>query len=250
MQKTINRILKSSNDRIEFCIELINDLKLKNIAEIGVYRGDFAKEVLKKSQSITHYIMVDPWRNLAAWNKPWNKNDDTFNVYYQETLDKTEFAKEKIQVLRGMTTEVIDQIKDESCDLVYVDGDHTLKGITIDLINLWPKVKSNGFILGDDFSPTIWQHNNKYEPTLIFPFAIYFAEAVNTKIYGLPFNQFLISKAQSGFEFIDMTDGDYRDVGLNNQFQNRPIYKKRSKLRTIIKNNVPFASKIYYALKG
>ncbi|MEO0338135.1 MAG: riboflavin synthase, partial [Bacteroidota bacterium] len=55
----------------------------------------------------------------------------------KETLDKTNFAKEKRIILRGKTTEVINKIKDNSLDFVYIDGDHTLRGITIDLINIW-----------------------------------------------------------------------------------------------------------------
>ena len=249
MQKVLGKVLQKSEDRVQFCIELVNELSLRNIAEIGVYRGDFAKEVLEKSQSIDKYTMVDPWRNLTHWNKPWNKDNDTFDGYYQETLDKTDFAKEKRHVLRGKTTEVIDQIEDNFYDLAYIDGDHTLKGITIDLINLWPKVKEDGFILGDDFSPTIWQHSDKYEPTMIFPFAVYFAEAVNAKIYGLPFNQFLIAKGQTGFQFIDLTNGDYANLDLNAQLLVRSKHPRTSGLRRFIKKNVPFASKIYNAIK-
>ena len=148
-------------------------------------------------------------------------------------------VKEKRKVLRGKTTEIIDEIKDESLDFVYIDGDHTLKGITIDLINLWPKIKKNGFIVGDDFCSSIWQHSPKFEPTLIFPFAVYFAEAVNTKIFGLPNSQFLITKDLSGFEFIDLTNDEYINTELRKQFLNSP--KSISKR---IFNQLPYANKI------
>src|SRR5690606_10200095 len=92
------------------------------------------------------------------------------------------------------------------------------KGFTIDLLNTWNKVKSNGFIAGDDFCPSIWQHSSTYEPTLVFPFALYFAEAMNTKIFALPYNQFLILKEQNGFEFIDLTSGKYKHKTLHEQF--------------------------------
>ena len=245
MQEAIRKINDRSNDRFTFCIELINEFSLKNIAELGVYRGDFAKELLEKSTSIEEYTMIDPWRNLSKWNKPANKDNNTFEEFYLETMQKTDFAKEKRKVLRGKTTEVINDIKDNSLDFIYIDGDHTLKGITIDLINLWPKVKENGFIVGDDFCPSIWQHSPKFEPTLIFPFAVYFAEAVNTKIYGLPHSQFLITKDQSGFEFIDLTNGEYADPELRKQFLNSP--KSISKR---IFNQLPYANKIAGVIKN
>ena len=41
----------------------------------------------------------------------------------------------------------------------------------------------------------------------VFPFAVYFAEAVGCPLYALPFGQFLIEKApQRGFSFTDLTD--------------------------------------------
>lgn len=218
MEKIIRDIIEKSQDRFSFCVELINAFNLKNVAELGVYRGDFAMQILEKCQCIENYIMIDPWRNLSDWNKPANKDNDTFNEFYQETLKKTDFAKEKRRILRGKTTEVINCISDADLDVVYIDGDHTLRGIAIDLINIWPKVKKTGFILGDDFFPSIWQHDKKFEPTLVFPFAVYFAEAVNARIYGLPYGQFLITKESSDFKFFDLTDGQYSNLELRTQF--------------------------------
>lgn len=247
MKEKIEQIIEKSNDRFDFSIMLIDEFNLSSVAELGVYRGDFAQKILEKNQCIKRYTMIDPWRNLDAWNKPANKDNETFEKFYQETLRKTDFAKEKRIVLRGKTTEVINQIQNNAFDFVYIDGDHTLKGISIDLINLWPKVKEGGFIMGDDFSPTIWQHSQEFEPTMIFPFAVYFAEAVNTKIYALPYEQFIIFKQEeSEFEFIDLTNGKYNNLELRTHFFSE---KKQKSLRRMIKKNIPFASQIYSALK-
>ena len=245
MNDLITTIIENSQDRYTLCTQLINKLKLETVAEIGVYRGEFAEYLLKQCPSISNYTMIDPWRNLADWNKPANKDDDTFNQYYQETINKTNFAKEKIKILRGKTTEVIGQIEDNTFDFVYIDGDHTLKGITLDLISLWPKVKENGIILGDDFSPSIWQHSHTFEPSMIFPFAVYFAEAMKAKIYGLPYDQFMIIKNQSGFQFIDECNGKYSNLTLRTQFLKKP----RSSLRNLIKSRFPLVIKIYAAFK-
>jgi len=58
-------------------------------------------------------------------------------------------------ILRGKTAEVIDQITDGELDLAYIDADHTLKGIAIDLIRVYPKVRDGGFLGGDDFTTTL-----------------------------------------------------------------------------------------------
>jgi hypothetical protein len=206
--KLIN-IINSSKDRYDIWSSFLSLSKLEVICELGVYKGDFAHKILKECSFIQKYIMIDPWKNLSNWNKPANHKKDTFDIFYKETLLKTNFAKHKRVILKGRTIEVINEIPNNSLDFIYIDGDHTLKGISVDLISIWKKIKQNGFIAGDDFCPSIWQHNINYEPTLVFPFALYFAEAMNTTIYALPYNQFLITKEEKGFRFINLTDINY-----------------------------------------
>jgi hypothetical protein len=191
------------------------------MAEIGVYRGRFAAEMLAACSSIQRYYMVDPWRHLDNWNKPANTDDARFAAYLAETKANTEFAADKCIILRGTTTEVLDQISDGSLDFVYIDGDHTLHGISIDLIRAYSKVRPGGWIGGDDFTHTVWQHGDRFEPTLVFPFAVYFAEAMGARIFGLPHQQFLICKPTeigTGFEFVDLTES-YPDTTLYGQFR-------------------------------
>jgi hypothetical protein len=185
------------------------------MAEVGVWRGDFARQILEGCDAIQRYYMVDPWANLPNWNKPFNISSKEFDEVYEEALKNTEFASAKIVVLRGETKNVVDKIPDSSLDFAYIDGDHTLRGITIDLISLLPKIKNGGLIGGDDFTSTPWQHGIRYEPTLVCPFSIYFAEAMSLPIIALPFNQFLIQKrSDSAFSFVDLT-GRYKDISLN-----------------------------------
>ena len=94
-EKTINNILKKSNDRYDLWCNFIIKHELKNISEIGVYKGDFASKLLTKCRSIENYYMIDPWKNLSDWNKPANHENKIFESFYEETLNKTEFAKEK-----------------------------------------------------------------------------------------------------------------------------------------------------------
>ena len=62
-----------------------------------------------------------------------------------------------------------------------------------------------GFLGGDDFCTSIWQHRERFEPTLVYPFAVHFAEAMDAPIIALPHNQFLIQKVD-GFAFVDELD--------------------------------------------
>lgn len=190
-------------DRLALWTELIAARGVASMAEVGVWAGAFAQHVLGACPGVVEYLMIDPWRNLADWNKPANVDDTRFEAIYREALARTEPFAARRRVLRGRTADVAGDVADASLDLVYVDGDHTLHGVAIDLIAMWPKVRDGGALGGDDFCPSIWQHPANFEPTLVFPFAVHFAEAVGCRITALGANQFLIEKTFTGFEFVD-----------------------------------------------
>jgi hypothetical protein len=124
---------------------------------------------------------------------------------------------------------VVDEIPDGDLDFVYIDGDHTLRGITVDLARLFPKVKVGGFVAGDDFCRNIFQHKAGFEPTLVFPYAVYFAEAVGARIYALPHKQFVLQKVPTGeHAFVDLA-GRYSKTTLDEQIaaRDRRLAKQR-----------------------
>jgi hypothetical protein len=224
----VRTIAAESANRLELWSRFLDHAGARVLAEVGVYRGDFAARVLDHCPAITRYYLVDPWRHLDDWNKPANKSDDVFEGYLRAVLDKTEKHAEKRIVLRGTTIEVSDEIADGELDFVYIDADHTLRGITTDLLRLYPKVREGGFVGGDDFCRSIFQHSVEFEPTLVFPYAVYFAEAMGARIYALPYRQFLIQKTSgSEHSFIDLT-GRYNDITLKGQLASRLRPKKKA----------------------
>jgi hypothetical protein len=202
--------LMHAPERLPMWVSFLQEHHVHTVAELGVARGMFAQGLLRSCPEIDKYYLIDPWMHLDDWNKPSNKDSLSFEEFYEEAMDRTDRWKSARVVLRGRTTEVIHSIPDDSLDFAYVDGDHTLRGVTVDLIRVWPKVKANGFIAGDDFCPST-QHDGIFEPTLVFPLAVYFAEAMDVPITALEHDQFLIQKSGSGFSFVDQT-GLYGDL--------------------------------------
>lgn len=225
--------LPPSPTRLQLWTELLNRLTPRTVLEIGVWKGEFAENALRSASSITRYYMIDPWRHLDHWNKPLNTTCEELEGAYQEAINVTAFAADKVAVLRGTTAEMIGRIPDESVDLAYVDGDHTLRGITIDMICAYPKIKPGGCIGGDDFDPSIWEHGSRFEPTLVFPFVVYFAEAVGAELWALNFHQFLLRKPSNGGRF------DFHDAhGLYRQTELMPLIsrpRRKSFIRGIAK---------------
>ncbi len=208
-------LISGAISRIDLWSRILSATNIETILEVGVWKGEYAKEILERCESIRRYYMIDPWANLPDWNKPCNVSPEVFEEVYQHAIKVTDFAASKRVVLRGRTKEVVAAIPDESLDFAYIDGDHTLRGITIDLIRILPKIKEGGLIGGDDFTTTPWQHEIQYDPTLVCPFSVYFAEAMDLPIVALPFNQFILRKrSKSSFAFIDPT-GKYKNLSLN-----------------------------------
>lgn len=139
----IARVAASTGScREDIWSQIVQWLEVKDVLELGVLRGAFAEQMLRRCGSIAHYYMLDPWRHLDDWNKPANADQSTFDGIYALAMARTDFARERRIVLRGRTTEMIDEISDESLDLAYIDGDHTLRGIAIDFIRTFPKIST------------------------------------------------------------------------------------------------------------
>ena len=213
----LTTLIQSTHSRLDLWQSWLATYNVRSVAEIGVWEGDFASEMLRGCPSISAYYMIDPWAHLEEWDKPFNVSADRFEEVYRSAMQRTAFAADKRKVLRGRTLDVIGQIPDRSLDFAYVDGDHTLGGITADLISVLPKMNPGGVIGGDDFRPIPWSQGAGFEPTLVFPFAVNFALAIGATIYALPFEQFLMvlgagQKREHG-EFVDLT-GEYRSLSL------------------------------------
>jgi 8-oxo-dGTP pyrophosphatase MutT (NUDIX family) len=203
----IERASAAAADRPALWRQIASAMGAETVAEVGVWKGEFAADLLRSCPTIRAYYMLDPWRHLSGWNKPFNVPDEHFEAVRREAMERTAFAGDRRHVLRGTTVEVAGDLPDRSLDLCYIDGDHTLRGIVIDLIRLFPKVRDGGVLAGDDFAPSAWQHDPRFEPTLVFPAALYFAEATGSLVYGLPHDQFaiVVDRSRDSSEFRDLT---------------------------------------------
>jgi Methyltransferase domain len=222
----LDQLASGVKDRIGFWTAFLVKTRARSVAEIGVFRGVFAEAVLRSCPDVERYYMVDPWRHLDDWNKPANQSSEAFDDIMAEAMDRTAFAEERRIVLRGRTIEVIEQIPDHDLDFAYIDGDHSLRGATLDLQMVLPKIRPDGWIGGDDFVPTVWQHAERFEPTFVFPYAVYFSEAIRGRIHAVGFNQFLIRVPGTAAEvpgFVDHT-GRYGSITVASALRRDPTW--------------------------
>lgn len=221
MQKDFDRWLVKNigkfGSREDMWIQILRFLKLKDFCEVGVWKGEFAERLLTSLKEIETYTLIDPWKHLDSWNKPANVNNDEFEEIREEALSRTKSFAGKIREIREHTLRAAETIDQSSLDFIYIDGDHTLRGITLDLHAMLPKLKPGGYIGGDDFCKNIWQHGTRYAPTEVYPYVFYFAEAYGLRLYTLPFAQFLLTDGGRGFEVKDF--GGYTNIPLLQTYQ-------------------------------
>jgi hypothetical protein len=235
----IKSIVSSRPDRFQLSKTLVQCWNARRFAEVGVWRGEFAEQLLAECPSIEQYFLIDPWRKLDAWDKPFNVPDEAFVKVYDEAVRRTEPYAGKRVVLRGTTAEVAGEIDDASIDIAYIDGDHTLRGIIVDLVNIFPKIRSGGLVIGDDCVADIFQHGLDYEPTLVFQGAVAFAEAVGAPFFVSSSMQFVMVKPNPGernFLVFDL-DGRFANPALKPQLSPGKLLKRwlKTHLQSVVR---------------
>jgi hypothetical protein len=133
-------------------------------AEIGVHRGELSSFFIKNAEPIKLHL-IDPWK--------WFDSEEYVDTLYggqkggkQSNMDsrflkvqkkfRSEIESGQIQIHRMLSTEAAKYIDDNSLDWIYIDGDHSYKGVMADLENYYSKVKTGGYIIGDDYDRSNW----------------------------------------------------------------------------------------------
>jgi hypothetical protein len=122
--------------------------------EVGTHLGYYA-EVLLSNWGGT-LICVDHWaipwgyEEQAELLKTIDGNEDREQDFLSATKRLTRFGP-RCQIRRATSVEAAQAISDESLEFVYLDGDHSKKGIETDLVTWWGKVRPGGILAGHDF---------------------------------------------------------------------------------------------------
>ena len=134
---------------------LINNNNYQNYVEIGIQSGVFTEYVLKNT-NIPVYG-VDPFQPCNGNECGWDKHHDIV-IATQEMQDETKnICIEKLSKFNNFnyinmsSIEYGLSIPDNSLDIVFIDGDHSTKGVTKDLEIFYKKIRKGGFLVGHDY---------------------------------------------------------------------------------------------------
>lgn len=126
------------------------------VAEVGVARGDFSRQILDRTAPERLHL-IDPWIHQAREdyaNDPNNWSDEEGDaVHHQVSVAFAgEVAAGRVVIHRAFSTDVAPTLPDESLDWVYIDGMHTRDAVAADLEAFHAKIKPDGLILGHDYA--------------------------------------------------------------------------------------------------
>ena len=146
LDKQMVRLYKTRSDMLEIIPKHCNFL------EIGVFAGDFAKEILEKAQP-SHLYLVDTWQGTYG-----DGDKDGNNHYEIENMEETYlslYQKYKyynnVDIIRSSSLEFLKSCENNFFDAVYIDGNHNAQAVYNDLFYSYQKTKNGGIIMGHDY---------------------------------------------------------------------------------------------------
>jgi hypothetical protein len=141
--------VKHYNTRTDLLELLPKEIKF---CEIGVFRGEFAKQILKIVNPKELWL-VEIWEGTwGSGDKDGNNHTEIINMeniylsLYQQTKEKN-----NIHVVRSKSELFLLNCEDNYFDAIYIDGDHTAEAVYKDLANSFKKIKDKGVLMGHDY---------------------------------------------------------------------------------------------------
>ncbi len=148
---------------VELARERLLNILPKNgtCAEVGSWKGDFSQKILEATQP-QQLTLIDPYKFFGEYENAWyggqaggqQKMDDIFNAV--NTRFAPEMEQGRLRILRMNSDQGINELENASMDWIYVDGNHTYEFVKTDLELSWNKIKTNGYLTGDDYGIVGW----------------------------------------------------------------------------------------------
>lgn len=131
-----------------FAYDFIRNLKPKTVVELGTHKGTsfFSMcQAVKDGKLKTKLYAVDTWKG------------DEHAGFYDESIfnevikiKRTYYSKQNIILLKSLFDDAITKFKDNSIDVLHIDGLHTYEAVKHDFDNWFNKVRKNGIIIFHD----------------------------------------------------------------------------------------------------
>lgn len=122
------------------------------VAEIGVDRGEFSSSILMNNKPNELYL-IDPWRKFEPFSDYPTGNIEDLPLDDNRFFHVCNMFKNinTVTIFRGTSKDAVKQFPEQYFDWVFIDGDHTKKGVLNDLNLYSTRVRNDGFIICHDY---------------------------------------------------------------------------------------------------
>lgn len=118
--------------------------------EIGVNKGEYGIVLCKAGLKM---YGVDPWENYRGY-----KREGGYLSRHSEALENLKGYD--YTTIQKYSMDALSDFEDESLDFVYIDGNHTLPYVCMDIFGWERKVRKGGIIAGHDYA-TIYGYSER-----------------------------------------------------------------------------------------
>jgi hypothetical protein len=121
--------------------------------EIGAYHGTNVCSLMKTyaQHKDTEVHVIDPWFNYDGYVEYRNEQTTNYSLFIENISKLTPTDLQKIYIHRDTSQHIIPTFKDESFDIIYIDGNHATEYALEDAVHSVRKLKSNGWLIIDDW---------------------------------------------------------------------------------------------------
>ena len=135
-------------NRLQLCTP---DTPVLVAVEVGVWRGDFSAAMINHLKPAV-FFAVDPYElfeGMVSAPGPEFTNQRTLDKLAEQVQNRMSSLGHNL--IRKKSVDAAEEFKNNSIDVVYIDGDHTYGGVKADIGAWWPKVKPGGILAGHDY---------------------------------------------------------------------------------------------------
>lgn len=145
-----DKVIEIPGTNREIFAQLLTNLN-KNIGvEVGVETGIYSEILLKSNPNLNLYS-IDAWTAYKGYRDHVSQEEvDKLKQKAEQRLENYIFEG-RCRLIKGFSTDVVKQFRDNSLDFVYIDGNHEFQQTVNDIAEWHKKVKVGGIVAGHDY---------------------------------------------------------------------------------------------------
>jgi hypothetical protein len=119
--------------------------------EIGVFYGAnvvSCNETYAK-HPLSELYCIDPWEDYNDYSEYKNEQNNIYELFKKNI--KSTNNEDKFKIHKGFSHDIVPNLPNDYFDIIYIDGNHNLEYVLEDAVLCFRKLKSEGYMIFDDF---------------------------------------------------------------------------------------------------